>query len=327
MQQFVDGYRTKGYGIARGVFSTEEIAALKGRFDVWYGRCLDRHGDFLGKAKGANVTFTKGNHRVWLGKAPEGAAPDGRYVRGLQWPSYEDGVLDGIRTDPRLYQLLSPLLGHNIKQLINQMHWKLPGSQTQWRYHQDARSRKPDSAFRELASSYVQVGIAVERFDEKTGGMQVIPFSHVQGKDHGIEAVAAAMGLGGHGGETSDTYHEMLRRAGLNPEELVQLELQPGDLVAWGPFVVHGGGLNTTTPEEKETRAFYINGYVKGENCDRGHWAWREGQAVPLGKPVLVQMDNYEQTEAEGGKYFEDDVTGLSDRDIERLRAVTTVRD
>jgi hypothetical protein len=37
-------------------------------------------------------------------------------------------------------------------------------------------------------------------------------------------------------------------------------------------------------------------------------------------------MDNYADT-VQQGMYFEDDVTGLKDRDIERLKSVTTVRD
>lgn len=94
---------------------------MKDRFDAWYAQCLERHGEQCGAAIGKNLTYVKGNHRVWMGRAPEGAAPDGRYVRGLQWPSYEDPALDAVRSDPRLFQILEPLLGRDIKQIINQM--------------------------------------------------------------------------------------------------------------------------------------------------------------------------------------------------------------
>jgi ectoine hydroxylase-related dioxygenase (phytanoyl-CoA dioxygenase family) len=324
-EAFAASFRERGYGVARGVFSPEEVASIKASFDAIYAQCLEEYG-----ARGG--TFVKGNNRVWMGKAPEGSPPDGRFVRGVQWPSYTNPALDAVRTDPRLFQLLEPLLGRDIRQIINQMHWKQPGSKTSWRYHQDARARKPDDAFRELATSYVQMGIAVEHHTPATGGMRVMPFSHLPGKDYGLEELAKEMGLEGHGlSATEEQYGEMLRRAGVNPDDLAEVELAPGDVLAWGPYTIHGGGLNSTTPDPvtgaRQTRAFYINGFAKASNCDRGHVAWLDGVAQPLGEPVLVQMDNFRETLAEGGRYFDADVTGLSDRDMERLKAVTTVRD
>jgi ectoine hydroxylase-related dioxygenase (phytanoyl-CoA dioxygenase family) len=308
------------------VFTPAEVAAMKARFDAVFARCLERHGERGG-------TWVCGNERVWMGKDPlSGEAPDGRFVRGVQWPSYSEPALDAVRTDARLFALLEPLLGSSIKQIINQMHWKLPGSKTTWRYHQDARARKPDAAFRELASSYVQLGIALEPFTAETGGMAVIPGSHLPQRDYGIEEQAKAVGIEGHGaGGTEEQYREMLRAAGLDPAQLLFPDLQPGDVMAWGPYTVHGGGLNVSQPDPvtgaKQTRAFYINGYVKASNCDRGHVAWADGVPQPLGAPCLVQMDNFAETLAEGGRYYDADVTGLSDRDMERLKAVTTVRD
>jgi hypothetical protein len=108
------------------------------------------------------------------------------------------------------------------------MHWKLPGSTTQWRYHQDARTRKPDSAFRKVGESYIQCGIAVERHTKDSGGMRVVPGSHLEGRDLGIEEAAAALGLEGHGGgnATEEMFGELLRRVGIDPSRLVDLDLQ-----------------------------------------------------------------------------------------------------
>ena len=58
---------------------------------------------------------------------------------------------------------LEPFIGRDVKQIINQMHWKMPGSRQTWGLHQDCRSRKPDRAFRNLADAYVQTGLAVDR--------------------------------------------------------------------------------------------------------------------------------------------------------------------
>lgn len=160
------------------------------------------------------------------------------------------------------------------------------GSTTTWRHHQDVRARKPDSAFRELWSSYINTGIALERFDDETGAMSVLPGSHAARRDLGLEAVAEEMALDAHTPSKEEEV-EFLRRVGLKHADLRTLVLAPGDVGVWHPFAVHGGGINTSADV---FRSFYINGYVTAENCDRGHLAWSDGEPVPLGEPVLIQV-------------------------------------
>ena len=290
---FKAAYDRDGYAVARGVFAPAEVAAMRGRFDAWRAEMLEAHAS----------TFVRGNHRVWIGEAggPGGEGSAKRVLRGVQWPSYSDAVLDGVRTDARLFAMASALLGSaDIKQIINQMHWKQPGSLTQWRYHQDVRARKPEAAFRELFSSYINLGIAVERQTDETGAMRVVPRSHLAARDLGIEAIAEAMGVDEHPPSEAELA-EMLRRAGVDAAELRTLELAPGDVGVWHPFVVHGGGINTSADCH---RSFYIQGFGKAANCDRGHVAWLAGVPQPLGEPVLIQLDNFRETLAEGGRYY-----------------------
>ena len=76
----------------------------------------------------------------------------GRVVRYMQWPSYIDPVLDRFRQDPRMLAIVAPLLGVDLKQIINQMHWKPPGAaMAEFGYHQDIRFRRPRSAYRDPA--------------------------------------------------------------------------------------------------------------------------------------------------------------------------------
>lgn len=308
---FKAAYDRDGYAVARGVFSAAEVSAMRARFDAWRAEMLELHAS----------TFVKGNHRVWIGEAGgrggEGSAK--RVLRGVQWPSYADAALDAVRTDARLFALASALLGPDIKQIINQMHWKTPGSLTQWRYHQDLRARKPDAAYRELFSSYVNTGIAVERHADETGAMRVVPGSHLCRRDLGLEALAEALGVDAHP-PTDAELRELLRRAGVDPDALRTLALEPGDVAVWHPYVVHGGGLNTSTGGGH--RAFYIGGFVIAGNCDRGHVAWARGVPQPLGAPVLVQLDNFRETLAEGGRYYPAGGDGGKlDRAIEREAA------
>lgn len=271
--EWVDAYWGLGYLIISNVFDEDEIAAMRQRFDRWYSEGM-RHPS----------TFRHQNKVIWVAEDEQ----IGRYVRGMQWPSYEDHVLDGVRTDQRMLQIVEPLIGKDLKQIINQLHWKTPGAGVTWGLHRDERSRKPDEAFRDLASSYVQTGIAVDRHWADNGAMKILPYSHTMERDRELDR-----GAGGHQKTGEDRY----AAAGYDMDQLIDVEMNPGDVALWGPYTIHGGGINVTADNY---RRLYINGYVIGENCDRGEWTFRDGQPVPLdlANPALVQFDHSEHKEA-----------------------------
>jgi hypothetical protein len=108
------------------------------------------------------------------------------------------------------------------------------------------------------------------------------------------------MGLDAHTPTRAEEV-EFLRRSGHDHAQLRTLVLAPGDVGVWHPFAIHGGGVNTSADC---FRSFYINGFVTAANCDRGHVAWIDGVPQPLGQPVLIQLENFKETLAEGGRYF-----------------------
>ncbi len=245
------------------VFADREIAAIGAAFDRHWAR---------GTALGAS--FRHGNLLYRLGEDPA----LGTLLRMVQWPSYEDADLARIRTDARLFALIEPLLGSDIKQIINQLHWKRPGAAGEFAFHQDVRFRRPREAYRNLARSYVQTGIAIDRHDRASGAMRVYPASHLIGE---VDlAIAGSVMDGTLAGES-------LRHAGLDPARLVDLELAPGDVALWHPCTIHGSGPNISTHD----RRFYLNSYVRAADCDRGEWAFRDGKPCGLGAPVLVHYE------------------------------------
>lgn len=258
-------YAQDGYAIIRGLFSAAELAAIAAGFDRLYAEGLR-----LGRS------YRHGNLLFRLGIDPM----LGRIVRMVQWPSWRDALLDRVRLDARMLAALRPLLGDDLKQIINQMHWKPPGAaRVDFAYHQDSRFRRPASAFRELATSYVQTGLAIDPHTPQSGAMRILPGSHLKGD----------LGLGGEGPILDQSMQdEALRQAGLDPAGMIDLTLAPGDLALWSPYLVHGSGANRTAAD----RRLYINGYVKAADCDRGEWAFRAGQPVPLGPaPALVHYE------------------------------------
>jgi len=264
MTDHVADYRASGYAVVKGVFSSRDIREL--------GDAFDRIRD-LGREH--PKSFRHGN--VFFRVAED--ANLGRVLRYMQWPAYIDPVLNRFRLDRRLFEIVRPLLGDDVKQIINQMHWKPPGAAMHdFGYHQDIRFRRPRDAYRDPAASYVQTGIAIDAHHAANGAMTVFPGSHRLGE----------LDLGA--GRVMDTRlaDEAAVRAGLDLRDAVALELEPGDVALWHLHTMHGSGANSTSQD----RRLYINGYVRAENCDRGEWAFRGGQPVPLGDPVLVHYDD-----------------------------------
>jgi ectoine hydroxylase-related dioxygenase (phytanoyl-CoA dioxygenase family) len=261
-------YWREGFAIIRGLFNAGEIAQIAAAADQVYGE---------GVAHGRS--FRHGN--LFYNVVPR---DDGTpVVRMAQWPSYHQPVLNRFRLDQRIARLLQPLIGHNLKQIINQIHWKAPGSLGDFAWHQDSRSRRPKRAYRNLASSYVQTGLAIDPHTVEAGCMRFIPRSHLRG-DLGMDCSKKALG-------TAMT-HTTLDAVGLSASDALDLLLEPGDLALWNPYLVHGSGTN----HSNHRRRFYINGYVRAEDCDRGEWTFRNGLPVPLGpKPALVHYEELRQ--------------------------------
>lgn len=257
---FAEHYARDGYAIVRGFFTPAEIARIGDAIDAVHAEGL-AHGR----------SFRHGN---LFYKIADGD------VRMVQWPSYHNAALDAARTDPRFAALLADRLGPDIKQIINQIHWKRPGGKGDFAFHQDSRFRRPASAYRNLGQSYIQTGLAIDPHNETSGGMRILPGSHALGHLD-MEIDGAVM--------DNAVAEDALVRLGLDPAGLVYLELEPGDLALWSPYLVHGSGANRAD----HFRRFYINGYVRAADCDRGEWAFLGGLPASFGpEPALV---HYEQ--------------------------------
>ena len=256
-------YWREGYAIVRGFFSPDEVREIAAAADQLYAEGLThgrsfRHGNLF-----YNVARAKGE----------------AFVRMVQWPSYHQPLLNRVRLDGRFAELLEPLIGYDLKQIINQVHWKAPGALGDFAWHQDSKSRRPASAYRNLATSYVQTGLAIDRHGPESGGMRFIPRSHFRGDLH-MDCEKHSLGVA--------MKDSALDAVGFSADDAIDLDLEPGDLALWSPYLVHGSGTNRSSHK----RRFYINGYVRAADCDRGEWAFRNGQPVPLGpKPALVHYE------------------------------------
>ncbi len=264
----VEQYREHGFAVVRGVFDSADMAALSAAFDEV-------------KAKGAvhPRTFRHGNVLY----AVTDDTRLGPTLRFVQWASYFNAVAARYRIDRRMFRLIEPLLGRDLKQITNTMIWKTPGAaESGFAYHQDFRFRRPASAFRKLDVSIVQTAIAIDPHRPDNGAMRMCAGSHRRGDLH----LGVTQSVYGSRCEETD-----LEAVGIDRAALVDIVLEPGDVTLWHPYTVHGSPPNASPADRRS----YVNAYLAAAECDRGEWAFRDGHPCELGEPVLVQYDDLYQ--------------------------------
>lgn len=274
-------YREEGYAVVRQFVDGDVLQRLKAETARMYDEGLKypstwRHG---------NLSFEILPERDF-GK---------RYVIQAYWMSWISEFFEQFRRSDVYLALLAPILGTDIKQVAQQIHWKPPGANlTGYRFHQDLRFRVARDAYTDIANSSVTTGLAVDPATRENGCLQVIPGSHKLGY----------LGLSDHGdgqimkGLTAD---DELRGVGLDPADIVWLEMEPGDIALWGLMTVHGSLPNTS----QQDRAFALSSYVRAANAERGEWAFRNGVSTPLGP--TPQLCKFEQLHERPEPHYIDD--------------------
>ncbi len=148
----VSALREEGYAIVRGFLSGDDLARTRAAVDAVYAEGLKHH-----------ATWRDGNLCFEVLNDP---AARRRIVIQAYWFAWINPVLEALRRDARYFALLEPLLGPDIKQIANQLHWKPAGAKyTSYRFHQDLRFRDKPELFSNLATNYFTTGLAFDRQD------------------------------------------------------------------------------------------------------------------------------------------------------------------
>lgn len=280
----VDSFRRCGYAVVRDVFEIPEIDRLR--------RAAERT-----RQRGLSVgrSYRQGNVGCWI----RDDANVGRHVLALQWPSYHETDLEQHRRDPRMLDVLEPLIGRNVRQIVNQLHWKTPRSTFAVSFHRDRDNRRPADAYRRLATSYVQTATVIDPMVDDNGPLLLVPGSHLRKPKAGGRRAANFVS-----GRLSKS---PLTVEGYDDTDLVTVRAEPGDVVLWHVDTIHGSEMN----ESDRERCLYINGYVDARGSMRGHWAFIEGAGVPLPPadvPVLIHRDDIFAAEAGAREFLEESV-------------------
>lgn len=283
MGNYVEQLQTDGFAIIPGFLSPGETAEISAETHRLYQEGLKHH-----------TTYRDRNLMFEILDDPRAKR---RVVLQAHWTAWISPLMERMRRTARFFEVLQPFLGDDIRQISHQIHWKPPGAKyTSYRFHQDARFRAGQLTDPSLVGSTVTTGLAIDRQTVENGALRVFPGSHRLGY----------LGLSDDGpimvGQTQD---EELRRAGLDVSKVVVCEMEPGDLLLWNLFTVHGSAPNVSDYD----RRFMINSYVRAADSEnRGEWVFRGGVSTPLGPEPMICK--YEQLyEKPGPFYIESDWT------------------
>ncbi len=213
-----------GFAIVRGVADPTEVAAMEAAFDdlVAIARTLPGETDWSGSRFVLTADPFRLRRVVWCG----GASP----------------TLAAWGHDPRILGLAADALDSpDLVQLIQQAHVKLPGDEVDFDWHQDASNRRwGTDQWTDVngRGSFVQIALAVDPMGPDNGGLRMMPGTHRLG------------------------FVADLRTGVVAPHHLagtvVDVVLDPGDAVVFGPFVIHGSGPNQGTIP----RRLFLQGYA-----------------------------------------------------------------
>lgn len=295
--QHVVELRENGYAVIRGFLNKDEVAELRRESEKVYAEGLKHHATYRDRNLYFEVINDPGNKT--------------RTVPQAHWFSWINPVFEQYRRSQKIFEALAPLLGPDIKQIANQLHWKAPGGKyTYYRMHQDVRFRSRPELFANLDRYSLNLGLALNRQDASNGALKVVPGHHKRGY----------LGLAEDGGGImvgSTEQGSELKAVGIDPSEVVQLEMEPGDLAIWTLYTIHGSGPNVST----EPRILLIDNYVRAEDSpERGEWAFRDGRSIPLGaEPEICKYEKLRETP--GPFYVEEKWTDEAKQAGEKLKA------
>lgn len=252
-------FRADGYAIIRGFFDPQEAAELKAKSDELYAVGIEHP-----------VTYRHGNLAYEI--LPEKHFGK-RYLIQAYWFAWAAKFYDELRSRHQYLDVLRPVLGDDIKQVTQQIHWKPPGARISgYRFHQDLMFREAKHAYEDVVRDTVTIGVAIDRATKDNGCLRVVPGSHKLGylglSDNGSGSIMKGL-----------TLEDELVGVGIDPASIVDVELEPGDAVMWGLLTVHGSLPN----ESNNDRAFALSSYVRGGTSERGEWAFRGGEPQLLG--------------------------------------------
>ena len=231
----------RGYIVIKKMFIASEIEKMAAAADSLYNASKDLN---------LQTQVHKGSQFVFENNA----------LHRVVWAGAHENDLLQFGADQRLLYPVSQLLGSlEMDQLINQVHFKMPGDDIEFEWHQDSQHRGYGTEdWKDLNNkgSYVQTLIAIDEVTKDKGPVKFIPETNKWGHI-ALDKIAN-------------------KDAALPIHRSEIVLMQPGDVAMFSPYVVHASTKNiTNTP-----RRVLINGYAYPEANKRQYPGEGSGRRV-----------------------------------------------
>lgn len=165
-------------------------------------------------------------------------------IHRISWCGAAEPVLLAYGKDHRLLGMASQLLGSNeMNQLINQAHFKIPGDNVAFPWHQDSEHRGYGKSWWKDVNgrgSFVQQAIAIDDVTEESGPLKFIPGS-------------CKLGHLGLLSRSEEEYPVLF-----NPDDAITGIMKAGSVTLFNPYVIHCSEPNRS----QKPRRIFINGYA-----------------------------------------------------------------
>jgi len=221
----VDAFYEQGYVHVPQLFTPSEMDAMDDGFER-----LHAIAEEVGSRPRDGVNVAHGGAKFTY-------SPNG-FIRHIAMCGNVEPTLFKFGRDPRLLRIAADLLGSQaMDQLIHQAHFKRPGSGVTFDWHQDCRHRGLGrGGFEDVngKGSYVQIALAIDDATADNGPLQFIPGTNKLG----------------------DLGDDLPNR--IDPTQAVAPMIKRGDVVAFGPYTVHGSQANMSD----RSRRVFINGFA-----------------------------------------------------------------
>jgi len=236
--KIIKNYTNDGVALIKSVFSYDEICEL-------------RASSFLVLTKLNQITNSGYKHN------PIEFSNNINYPSPalIFWPSLASEVLDKFRRDKRIANIVYQILGENIKQLNNQIYFRLPGDADEFNWHQDIMFRTPLENYPNIVekNAYLQTAIVVDEMTEENGPIIFALGSHKLGNLKLLDW------------NNPIKFRKLDESSGFNDRfpgcKLKFFNAKPGDVLIWSALTVHGSSANRSLL----SRMYYMNGFASSE--------------------------------------------------------------
>lgn len=195
-------------------------------------------------------------------------AQEEKFPALLFWPALTSRYLNRVRTDMRMARIVSEFLGPNVKQLNNQVYFRLPGDPDSFSWHQDIVFRTPREDYPGVESHYLQTIVVMDEMRPDGGAIWFVPGSHKLGDLNLVQE------------DTSDLrdFDPARRRGAFSPLEPRIYTAMPGDVLLWHVLTVHGSAPNNST----NMRMTYMNGFARASGARQWPYYLKNGHIQPI---------------------------------------------